>query len=171
MADRPANDAPYRLIDNVRFGAGVIVQAFANLYGCEIGDNTRIGTFVEIQTGASIGANCKIQSHTFVCEGVVIEDEVFIGHGVTFINDRWPRATNAQGTLQTRADWELLGTVVEKGASIGSGATLLGGLRIGSGALVGAGAVVTRDVPSAAVVVGVPAQVAVARRGHSQSDP
>ena len=159
MASSPANDAPYRLISDVEFGEGVIVHAFTNLYGCSIGDETRIGTFVEIQRGASIGARCKIQSHTFVCDGVTIEDEVFVGHGVMFINDRAPRAT-AGGRLQTPEDWELLPTTVERGATIGTGAVVLGGLRIGAGALVGAGAVVTRDVEPGAVVAGVPARAA-----------
>lgn len=157
MADGPANEAPYRLIDDVHFGEHVVVQSFTNLYGCRIGDNTRIGPFVEIQRGAVVGANCKIQSHTFVCDGVEIEDEVFVGHGVLFINDKAPRATTAEGALQTEADWQLLRTVVEKGASLGSGAVLLGGVRVGRGALVGAGAVVTRDVPTGAVVAGMPA--------------
>ncbi len=127
MADGPVNDAPYRLLDDVEFGDDVVVQAFTNLYGCRIGDNSRIGTFVEIQRGAVIGANCKIQSHAFICDGVTIEDEVFVGHGVMFINDKYPRATTATGGLQTEQDWELLSTVVEKGASIGSGAVVLGG--------------------------------------------
>jgi acetyltransferase-like isoleucine patch superfamily enzyme len=160
MADGPANDAPCRLLDDVRFGEGVVVQAFANLYGCSIGDETRIGTFVEVQRGAAIGARCKIQSHTFICDGVTIEDEVFVGHGVMFVNDKRPRAT-ADGELQTEDDWELLETVVERGASIGSGATILGGLRIGAGALVGAGAVVTRDVAPGETVAGVPARASV----------
>ena len=158
MADSPANDAPYRLISDVAFGAGVIVFPFTNLYGCEIGSGTRIGPFVEIQRGARVGANCKIQSHTFVCEGVEIGDEVFVGHGVVFINDKFPRATDGQGALQTDADWTLLDTVVERGASIGSGAVVLGGVRIGEGALVGAGAVVTRDVAGGQTVVGSPAR-------------
>lgn len=158
MADAPSNDAPYRLIQDVDFGEGVVVQAFANLYGCSIGDNTRIGTFVEIQSGAVIGANCKIQSHAFICDGVTIEDEVFVGHGVMFVNDRRPRATNDRGELQGEEDWELLPTVIEARASLGSGAIVLGGLRVGAGALVGAGAVVTRDVQPGAVVLGVPAR-------------
>lgn len=153
----PANDARYRQIDDVVFGAGVIVHAFTNLYGCRIGAATRIGTFVEIQRGAEIGASCKIQSHTFICDGVRIEDEVFVGHGVTFVNDKRPRATNGAGALQTEEDWELLETVVERGASIGSGATILGGVNIGRQAVVGAGAVVTRDVEPGATVVGNPA--------------
>ena len=158
VADGPANDAPFRLLDDVEFGDGVVVQAFTNLYGCRIGDNSRIGTFVEIQRGATIGANCKIQSHTFICDGVTIEDDVFVGHGVMFVNDKYPRATTADGRLQTEQDWTLLSTVVERGASIGSGAVVLGGVRIGAGALVGAGAVVTRDVLPGTTVRGVPAR-------------
>ena len=155
----PLNDAPYRLIaDDVILGEGVIVQAFTNLYGCTIGDETRIGPFVEIQRGATVGARCKIQSHTFICDGVTIEDEVFVGHGVVFVNDKRPSATNEQGELQTTADWKLEPTRVERRASIGSGAVVLGGIRIGAGALVGAGAVVSRDVADGAVVAGVPAR-------------
>jgi acetyltransferase-like isoleucine patch superfamily enzyme len=164
MADAPANDAPYRLFDDVDFGENVLVYSFTNLYGCSIGDNTRIGTFVEIQRGATIGANCKIQSHTFVCDGVTIEDEVFVGHGVMFVNDKRPRATT-DGALQTEADWELLPVVVRRGASIGSGAVVLGGVEIGTGALVGAGAVVTRDVPPDAVVAGVPGRAIAGTSG------
>lgn len=159
MASGPANDAPYRLINDVEFGENVIVHSFTNLYGCKIGDNTRIGPFVEIQRGAVIGANCKIQSHTFICDGVTIEDEVFVGHGVMFINDKRPRATAANGKLQTEADWELLPTLVERGASIGSGSVVLGRVRVGVGALVGAGAVVTRNVEPGETVAGVPARV------------
>jgi acetyltransferase-like isoleucine patch superfamily enzyme len=155
----PANDAPWRRIVDVEFGFGVVVHPFVNLYGCRLGDESRIGPFVEIQRGATIGARCKIQSHTFVCEGVEIEDEVFVGHGVVFVNDAYPRAVTGEGKLQTTADWELLRTVVERGAAIGSGAVILGGIRIGGGALVGAGAVVTRDVPRGATVAGVPARV------------
>ncbi len=154
----PVNDAPYRLLDQVELGAGVVVHSFTNLYGCRVGAGTRIGTFVEVQRGAEIGAACKIQSHTFVCDGVRIEDEVFIGHGVTFVNDKRPRATDGSGSLQTEADWELLATVVERGASIGSGATILGGVRIGTGAVVGAGAVVSRDVAAGETVAGNPAR-------------
>lgn len=154
----PANDAPYRLIADVEFGADVIVHAFTNLYGCTIGAGTRIGPFVEIQSGAVIGRRCKIQSHTFVCDGVVIEDEVFVGHGVMFINDRFPRAVTDSGELKTDADWRLEGTTVERGAAIGSGAVILGGLRIGVDALVGAGAVVTHDVATGAIVFGNPAR-------------
>jgi acetyltransferase-like isoleucine patch superfamily enzyme len=154
----PANQAPHRLIDDVEFGEDVVVHSFTNLYGCRIGDRTRIGTFVEIQRGAEIGASCKIQSHTFICDGVRIEDGVFVGHGVTFVNDRRPRATDGEGNLQSEEDWELLRTTVESGASIGSGATLLGGLTIGREATIGAGAVVTKDVAPGETVVGNPAK-------------
>jgi acetyltransferase-like isoleucine patch superfamily enzyme len=154
----PSNEASHRLIEDVQFGDDAIVYSFTNLYGCRIGARTRVGTFVEIQRGAQIGAACKIQSHTFICDGVRIEDECFVGHGVTFVNDKFPRATDGEGELQTDADWELLETVVERGATIGSGATILGGLRIGRGATVGAGAVVTRDVPAGTTVVGNPAR-------------
>ncbi len=159
MADGPANDAPYRLIDDVSFGERVVVYSFTNLYGCRIGDDTRIGTFVEVQRGAVIGANCKIQSHTFICDGVRIEDEVFIGHGVMFINDKRPRATTGEGELQGEDDWERLETVIEEGAAIGSGAVIMGGIRIGARALVGAGAIVTRDVAPGATVAGNPARM------------
>jgi len=163
----PANEAPHRLIDDVRFGAGAVVYPFTNLYGCEIGADTRVGTFVEIQRGAVIGSACKIQSHSFICDGVRIEDEVFVGHGVTFVNDKHPRATDGAGELQSEADWELLETVVERGAGIGSGATILGGVRIGAGAMVGAGAVVTADVPAGATVVGNPARPLPAQQRSS----
>jgi UDP-2-acetamido-3-amino-2,3-dideoxy-glucuronate N-acetyltransferase len=159
VADAPANDAPYRLIDGVAFGEGVVVHSFTNLYGCSIGDETRIGPFVEIQRGARIGARCKIQSHTFVCDGVEVEDEVFVGHGVLFINDKRPRATTAGGALQGPDDWTLLPTRVKQGASLGSGAVILGGVTIGEHATVGAGAVVTQDVQPHAVVAGVPARL------------
>jgi acetyltransferase-like isoleucine patch superfamily enzyme len=139
-------------------GRDVRIYAFANLYGCEIGDESRIGAFVEIQKGARVGQRVKISSHSFICEGVTIEDEVFIGHGVTFINDRYPRATTASGLLQTGADWVCLPTVVEWGASIGSNATILCGVRIGARAIVGAGSVVTRDVAAGTVVAGNPAK-------------
>ena len=144
---------------DVKLGRDVAIYNFVNLYGCEIGDETRIGTFVEIQQGAQIGARCKISSHTFICEGVRVEDEVFIGHGVQFINDRYPRATTADGTPQTDADWPLERTIVRRGASIGTGATILGGLEIGARAIVGAGAVVTRNVPAGAIVAGNPARI------------
>jgi len=148
-----------QIAPNVKLGAGVRVFGFVNLYGCEIGDETKIGTFVEIQKGARIGKRCKISSHTFICEGVTLEDEVFVGHGVTFTNDRYPRASNADGSLQTEADWKCVPTLVKRGAAIGSGATLLCGITIGEGATVGAGSVVTKDVPPGTVVVGNPARV------------
>jgi UDP-2-acetamido-3-amino-2,3-dideoxy-glucuronate N-acetyltransferase len=159
MGSTPANDAPYRLIDDVEFGAGVTVAAFTNLYGCSIGDETKIGPFVEIQRDVVVGARCKVQSHSFVCTGVVLEDEVFVGHGTMFINDKFPAATTADGVLKTDEDWELSRTVVERRASLGSGVVVLAGVRIGAGALVGAGAVVTRDVAAGELVVGVPARV------------
>jgi acetyltransferase-like isoleucine patch superfamily enzyme len=143
----------------VKLGRDVRIIGFVNLYGCAIGDETKIGTFVEIQKGATIGARCKISSHTFICEGVTIESEVFVGHGVTFINDPYPRATNEDGTLQTDADWDCQRTVVKRGASIGSGATLLGGITIGERAIIGAGSVVTKDVPANATVAGNPAKI------------
>jgi UDP-2-acetamido-3-amino-2,3-dideoxy-glucuronate N-acetyltransferase len=158
MAGEPSNDAPYRLIDDVTFGEEVVVSAFTNLYGCRVGDETRIGPFVEIQRDAVIGARCKIQSHTFICSGVEIEDEVFVGHGTLFINDKFPSATTEAGELKTEADWSLQRTVVEHGAALGSGVVVLGGVRIGAGALVGAGAVVTRDVLDGQTVTGVPAR-------------
>jgi acetyltransferase-like isoleucine patch superfamily enzyme len=158
VADGPVNDAPNRLLVDVEFGENVVVQSFTNLYGCRIGDNTRVGPFVEIQRGAVIGADCKIQSHSFICDGVTIEDGVFVGHGVMFVNDKYPRATTGEGVLQGADDWQRLDTVVERRAAIGSGAVVLGGVRVGAGALVGAGAVVTRDVEAGAVVRGVPAR-------------
>jgi UDP-2-acetamido-3-amino-2,3-dideoxy-glucuronate N-acetyltransferase len=148
-----------RIAPDVKLGRNVRIYAFVNLYGCEIGDETRIGTFVEIQKGARIGDNCKISSHTFICEGVTIESSVFVGHRVTFINDRYPRATNETGELQTEADWVCQQTLVKRGASIGSGATLLGGITIGENAIVGAGSVVTKDVPPNTVVAGNPARI------------
>ena len=157
MHERSDPSNGVRIAADVQLGRDVIMYCFVNIYGCSIGDETRIGSFVAIQKNAWIGARCKIQSHTFVCEGVVIEDEVFVGHGVMFINDRDPRAT-ADGRPQTEADWEVLPIRVGKGASIGSGAVILGGVTIGPGALIGAGAVVTRDVGSDTVVVGVPAR-------------
>jgi UDP-2-acetamido-3-amino-2,3-dideoxy-glucuronate N-acetyltransferase len=143
---------------DVKLGQRVKLFAFVNLYGCELGDDVKVGAFVEIQKGARIGNRCKISSHTFICEGVTLEDEVFVGHGVTFINDLYPRATTG-GTLQTEADWECVPTRVKRGASIGSGSTILCGVTIGAGALVGAGSVVTKDVPEGAVVAGNPARV------------
>jgi UDP-2-acetamido-3-amino-2,3-dideoxy-glucuronate N-acetyltransferase len=148
-----------RIAPDVRLGRDVRVYAFVNLYGCEVGDESRIGTFVEIQKGARIGRRVKVSSHTFICEGVTIEDDVFVGHGVMFINDKYPRATNAYGAPQTEADWAVERTTVKRGASIGSNATILGGVTIGEGAIVGAGAVVTRDVPAHAIVAGNPARV------------
>jgi len=147
-----------RVSPDVRLGSNVIMHCFVNLYGCQVGDESRIGSFVEVQKNASIGARCKISSHTFICEGVTIEDEVFVGHGVVFINDPDPRAT-ADGRPMTDADWRVVPTRVCRGASIGSGAVILGGVTIGPGALVGAGAVVTRDVAPGAVVAGVPARL------------
>lgn len=146
-----------RLADSVRLGKNTSIHCFVNAYGCEIGDDTRVGAFVEIQKNAHIGARCKISSHTFVCEGVTIEDEVFVGHGVMFINDIDPRAT-ADGKPQTEADWAVIKTVVKRGASIGSGAVIMGGVTIGEGALIGAGAVVTKDVEPGTVVAGCPAR-------------
>lgn len=144
---------------DVKLGANVKLSKFVNLYGCEIGDETKIGAFVEIQKNARIGKRCKVSSHSFICEGVDIEDNVFIGHGVTFTNDTYPRSTNSDGTLQTGADWEVRSTVVRKGASIGSGATLLCNLSVGENAIVGAGSVVTKDVPPNTIVAGNPARV------------
>lgn len=144
---------------DVKLGRDVSIYNFVNLYGCEIGDGSRIGSFVEIQKGARIGRNCKISSHSFICEGVTIEDEVFVGHNVTFINDKYPRATSANGSLQTAADWRVIPTLVKKGASIGSGAILLCGVTIGEGAMVGAGAIVTADVAAGATVAGSPARM------------
>ncbi len=147
-----------RIAPDVKLGKDVKIYAFVNLYGCEIGDETKVGTFVEIQKGASIGRRCKISSHTFICEGVTIEDECFIGHGVMFINDKYPRSTTGVGTLQTEADWAVTPTLIKKRASIGSNATILCGVTIGEGAMVGAGSVVTHDVPDGAIVAGVPAR-------------
>ena len=159
-----------RIAPDVRLGRDVQIFAFVNLYGCEIGDGTKIGTFVEIQKGAQIGARCKISSHTFICEGVTIESEVFIGHGVTFINDRYPRATSALGELKTEDDWCCQSTLVKRGASIGSGATLLGGITIGENAIVGAGSVVTKDVPPNTTVAGNPARILKpAARDHANA--
>lgn len=146
---------------DVKLGRDVLIYNFVNLYGCEIGDGTRIGSFVEIQKGVLVGHHCKVSSHTFICEGVTIEDEVFIGHGVIFINDKYPRATAADGSLQSEADWRVVATIVRRGASIGSGATILCGVTIGERATVGAGAVVTKDVPAGASVAGNPARVLI----------
>jgi acetyltransferase-like isoleucine patch superfamily enzyme len=150
-------------------GRGVRIFGFVNLYGCEIGDDVKIGAFVEIQKGARIGHRCKISSHTFICEGVTLEDEVFVGHGVTFINDRYPRATNGAGSLQTEADWKCVPTLVKRGAAIGSGSTLLCGITIGERAMVGAGSVVTKDVPAGAIVAGNPARVMKSSHGKTAS--
>jgi len=155
----------YRLLDDVDLGSGVVVHPFTNIYGCVIGDRTRVGPFVEIQRRVTIGSDCKIQSHTFICTGVTIEDEVFIGHGVLFVNDKLPRATTGTGALQSESDWELLETVVERGATLGSGAVVLGGVRIGARAMVGAGAVVTHDVRPGIRVAGVPARALAAQHG------
>jgi acetyltransferase-like isoleucine patch superfamily enzyme len=144
---------------DVKLGQNVKLARFINLYGCTVGDNTKIGTFVEIQKNAIVGQNCKISSHTFICEGVAIEDNVFIGHGVTFINDSYPRATTEGGALQTESDWKVERTIVRRGASVGSGSTILANVTIGENALVGAGSVVTKDVPANAVVAGNPARV------------
>jgi acetyltransferase-like isoleucine patch superfamily enzyme len=148
-----------KIAPDVKLGTGVKLHGFVNLYGCEIGDNTKIGTFVEIQKGAKIGRNCKISSHTFICEGVTIEDEVFIGHNVTFINDRYPKAVTPEGKLASESDWSCIPTLVKRGASIGSGAILLCGITIGENSLVGAGSVVTKDVPANTIVAGNPARV------------
>ena len=156
MSERTSNFA--RIAPDVKLGRGVRIHGFVNLYGCEIGDETGIGTFVEIQKGVKIGQRCKIQSHTFICEGVTIESEVFVGHGVTFINDRYPRATDSDGRPRVETDWTCQSTIVKAGASIGSGATLLGGITIGECAVVGAGSVVTHDVPAHSTVAGNPAK-------------
>jgi acetyltransferase-like isoleucine patch superfamily enzyme len=155
----PAAVPHQQIAANVKLGRNVRIFGFTNLYGCELGDDTKVGTFVEIQKGATVGRRCKISSHTFICEGVNIEDEVFVGHGVTFINDKLPRATNGDGELQSEADWRCVPTLVKKGASIGSGSTLLCGITIGERAVVGAGSVVTKDVSAGAVVAGNPARV------------
>lgn len=153
-----SSDSLRLIASTVKMGRGVRIFGFTNLYGCEIGDDTKIGTFVEVQKGAKIGSRCKISSHSFICEGVTIEDEVFVGHGVMFTNDLFPRATTATGGLQTESDWHCVPTLVKRGASIGSGVTILCGVTIGERAMVGAGSVVTKDVPADAVVVGNPAR-------------
>jgi UDP-2-acetamido-3-amino-2,3-dideoxy-glucuronate N-acetyltransferase len=148
-----------RITQDVKLGQGVKIYAFVNLYGCEIGDESKIGTFVEIQKGAKIGRHVKVSSHTFICEGVTIEDDVFIGHGVMFINDKYPRATTPIGGLQTEADWVCIPTLIKRGASIGSNATIMCGITVGEGAIVGAGSTVTHDVPPGAIVAGNPARI------------
>jgi acetyltransferase-like isoleucine patch superfamily enzyme len=157
-----------RIAPDVKLGKDVKIFAFVNLYGCTIGDFTKVGTFVEIQKGAFIGRNCKISSHTFICEGVTVEDDVFIGHNVTFINDMYPRSTTECGGLQTEADWKVVPTFIRKGASVGSSATILAGVTVGEGAIVGAGAVVTKDVPPWTIVAGNPAKVlrTIERKGR-----
>ena len=153
-----SNEPIQRIAPDVKLGKGVRIFGFTNLYGCEVGDDTKIGTFVEVQKGVKIGRHCKVSSHTFICEGVTIEDEVFIGHNVVFTNDLFPRAT-ANGQLQTEADWKCVPTLVKRGASIGSGAVLLCGITIGENSIIGAGSVVTKDVPANAIVAGNPARV------------
>lgn len=162
----PAPTPARSIAPDVKLGEGVTIHGFVNLYGCEIGEGTRIGTFVEIQRGARLGRRCKIQSHTFICEGVTIEDRVFVGHNVTFINDLYPRATGPGGELQSADDWRCVETLVKSGASIGSSATVLAGVVIGENAIVGAGSVVTRDVPPGAIVAGNPARVIRTLGGH-----
>lgn len=162
-------DAPHfqpKVAPSVKLGERVALHAFTNLYGCEIGDDSKIGTFVEIQKGARVGQRCKVSSHTFICEGVTLEDEVFIGHNVTFTNDLFPRATNRNGGLKSDADWKCVPTVVKRGASIGSGATILCGVTIGENALVGAGSVVTKDVPDNTLVAGNPARILRKLQSH-----
>jgi acetyltransferase-like isoleucine patch superfamily enzyme len=159
-----------RIAPDVRLGKGVKIFAFVNLYGCDIGDESKIGAFVEIQKGVTVGCRVKISSHTFICEGVTIEDEVFIGHGVTFINDKYPRATTAAGELQAESDWTCSPTLVKRGASIGSNATILCGITIGEMALVGAGSVVTKDVPPCTVVAGNPARIIYSLQHDEEED-
>ena len=154
-----SNDTYVRIAPDVKLGKNTRVFCFANLYGCSVGDDTKVGAFVEIQKNAHIGSRCKISSHTFICEGVTIEDECFVGHGVMFTNDKFPRATAPGGALQSEADWTVVPTRVCRGASIGSGAVIVCGVTIGAGAMIGAGAVVTKDVPPGATVAGVPARV------------
>ncbi len=152
-------DLYQRIAPDVKLGQNVKIFAFVNLYGCEIGDDSKIGAFVEIQKNAKIGRNVKISSHTFICEGVTIEDDVFVGHNVSFINDRYPRSTNGNGALQTEADWKVVPTLIKRGASIGTSSTILCGVTVGENAIVGAGSVVTRDVPANVIAVGVPARM------------
>lgn len=159
MDERPSNEAPHRLIRDCRFGQGVFVHSFTNLYECSVGKGTRVGPFVEIQAGVEVGASCKIQSHSFICSGVRIGNGVFVGHGVMFINDKVPRAATDEGELRGADGWQLLETTVRPGATIGSGALILGGVEIGGGAMIGAGAIVSRDVPAGAVVRGQPARL------------
>ena len=156
---KTASSTLQKIAPDVKLGEGVKIYDFVNLYGCEIGDNSKIGTFVEVQKGAKIGKNCKISTHTFICEGVTIEDDVFISHNVTFINDPYPRATNEEGQLQTEKDWVCIPTLVKKGASIGSSVTLLCGVTVGERAIIGAGSVVTKDVPPDTIVAGNPARI------------
>jgi acetyltransferase-like isoleucine patch superfamily enzyme len=157
--DETTDSAYQSIAPDVKLGRNVKLSKFINLYGCEIGNETKIGAFVEVQKNARVGNRCKISSHTFICEGVTIEDNVFIGHGVTFINDRYPRATNSTGALQTEIDWRVEPTLIRNGASIGSGATILSNIEIGENAIIGAGSVVTRDVPANAIVAGNPARL------------
>jgi len=164
----PTMDRYLSIAPSVKLGEGVKLSQFINLYGCEIGDGTKIGAFVEIQKNSNVGKNCKISSHTFVCEGVTIEDNVFIGHGVMFINDSYPRAANEDGSLQTEADWKVETTRICKGASLGSGVTILSNITVGEGALVGAGSVVTKDVPPHTVVAGNPAKILRSLKGKSK---
>jgi acetyltransferase-like isoleucine patch superfamily enzyme len=166
-----ARGAQQLIAPDVKLGRDVLIFGFVNLYGCEIADETKIGSFVEIQKNARIGACCKISSHTFICEGVTLEDNVFIGHGVTFINDRYPRATNGNGQLKSEDDWNCEITLVKRGASIGSGVTLLGGITVGENAIVGAGSVVTGDVPANATVAGNPARVLKNRFASTNESP
>jgi acetyltransferase-like isoleucine patch superfamily enzyme len=153
------NSPLQKIAPDVKIGEGAKIFDFVNLYGCEIGENSKVGTFVEIQRGAKIGKNCKISSHSFICEGVTIEDNVFIGHNVTFINDVFPRATNPDGSLQTADDWKCVSTLVKKGASIGSSVTILCGITIGENAIIGAGSMVTKDIPANCIVAGNPAKI------------
>ena len=152
-------DTYQRIAPDVKLGKGVTIHAYVNMYGCEVGDNSKVGAFVEIQKGAKVGTNVKISSHTFICEGVTIEDDVFVGHNVSFINDKYPRSTVPGGGLQTEADWRVVPTLVKRGASIGTSSTIMCGITIGENAIVGAGSVVTRDVPPNTIVAGVPARV------------